>query len=66
MELLEYFAIAVTIVVVAVHEELPLTLTLGLAFAMKKKRTIERLFATLQLVKLWARPQPFAVTKQEL
>jgi Ca2+-transporting ATPase len=36
MELLEFFAIAVTIVVVAVPEGLPLAVTLSLAFAMKK------------------------------
>ncbi|GMH14841.1 hypothetical protein Nepgr_016682 [Nepenthes gracilis] len=36
MELLEYFAVAVTIVVVAVPEGLPLAVTLSLAFAMKK------------------------------
>jgi P-type Ca2+ transporter type 2C len=36
LELLEFFAIAVTIVVVAVPEGLPLAVTLSLAFAMKK------------------------------
>lgn len=36
LEMLEYFAIAVTIVVVAVPEGLPLVVTLSLAFAMKK------------------------------
>ncbi|KAI4388660.1 hypothetical protein MLD38_000970 [Melastoma candidum] len=36
MQLLEYFAVAVTIVVVAVPEGLPLAVTLSLAFAMKK------------------------------
>ncbi|BAT75681.1 hypothetical protein LR48_Vigan01g196800 [Vigna angularis] len=36
MEMLEFFAIAVTIVVVAVPEGLPLAVTLSLAFAMKK------------------------------
>ncbi|GKE67948.1 calcium-transporting P-type ATPase, N-terminal autoinhibitory domain-containing protein [Tanacetum coccineum] len=36
MEMLEYFAIAVTIVVVAVPEGLPPAVTLSLAFAMKK------------------------------
>ncbi|KAI4321090.1 hypothetical protein MLD38_034511 [Melastoma candidum] len=36
MQLLEFFAIAVTIVVVAVPEGLPLAVTLSLAFAMKK------------------------------
>ncbi|XP_043805629.1 calcium-transporting ATPase 2, plasma membrane-type isoform X2 [Manihot esculenta] len=36
LELLEYFAVAVTIVVVAVPEGLPLAVTLSLAFAMKK------------------------------
>ncbi|KAJ0085878.1 hypothetical protein Patl1_08826 [Pistacia atlantica] len=36
MEILEYFAVAVTIVVVAVPEGLPLAVTLSLAFAMKK------------------------------
>lgn len=36
VEILEFFAIAVTIVVVAVPEGLPLAVTLSLAFAMKK------------------------------
>ncbi|KAH6784744.1 calcium ATPase 2 [Perilla frutescens var. hirtella] len=36
LELLDYFAVAVTIVVVAVPEGLPLAVTLSLAFAMKK------------------------------
>ncbi|KAK7330958.1 hypothetical protein VNO77_25165 [Canavalia gladiata] len=36
MEMLDFFAIAVTIVVVAVPEGLPLAVTLSLAFAMKK------------------------------
>ncbi|XP_048322358.1 calcium-transporting ATPase 2, plasma membrane-type [Ziziphus jujuba] len=36
LELLEFFAVAVTIVVVAVPEGLPLAVTLSLAFAMKK------------------------------
>lgn len=36
LEMLEYFAIAVTIVVVAVPEGLPLAVTLSLAFSMKK------------------------------
>ncbi|KAG6724859.1 hypothetical protein I3842_02G003000 [Carya illinoinensis] len=36
LEMLEFFAVAVTIVVVAVPEGLPLALTLSLAFAMKK------------------------------
>ncbi|KAJ4971823.1 hypothetical protein NE237_004922 [Protea cynaroides] len=36
LELLDYFAIAVTIIVVAVPEGLPLAVTLSLAFAMKK------------------------------
>ncbi|KAA8537850.1 hypothetical protein F0562_027570 [Nyssa sinensis] len=36
LEILEYFAMAVTIVVVAVPEGLPLAVTLSLAFAMKK------------------------------
>ncbi|KAJ7972189.1 Calcium-transporting ATPase [Quillaja saponaria] len=36
LELLNYFAIAVTIIVVAVPEGLPLAVTLSLAFAMKK------------------------------
>ncbi|KAL4285525.1 hypothetical protein GQ457_16G015280 [Hibiscus cannabinus] len=36
IEMLEFFAIAVTIVVVAVPEGLPLAVTLSLAFAMKK------------------------------
>ncbi|XP_057852150.1 calcium-transporting ATPase 10, plasma membrane-type [Cryptomeria japonica] len=36
IEILEFFAIAVTIVVVAVPEGLPLAVTLSLAFAMKK------------------------------
>lgn len=36
LEMLEFFAIAVTIVVVAVPEGLPLAVTLSLAFAMKK------------------------------
>jgi len=36
MEIVEFFAIAVTIVVVAVPEGLPLAVTLSLAFAMKK------------------------------
>ncbi|RWR77974.1 calcium-transporting ATPase 1, plasma membrane-type-like protein [Cinnamomum micranthum f. kanehirae] len=36
LEILEYFAFAVTVVVVAVPEGLPIAVTLGLAFAMKK------------------------------
>ncbi|KAJ7976747.1 Calcium-transporting ATPase [Quillaja saponaria] len=36
LQLLNYFAIAVTIIVVAVPEGLPLAVTLSLAFAMKK------------------------------
>ena len=36
MQIVEFFAIAVTIVVVAVPEGLPLAVTLSLAFAMKK------------------------------
>nr|DAD42498.1 TPA_asm: hypothetical protein HUJ06_000728 [Nelumbo nucifera] len=36
VEILNYFAIAVTIIVVAVPEGLPLAVTLSLAFAMKK------------------------------
>ncbi|GFY98200.1 autoinhibited Ca(2+)-ATPase, isoform 4 [Actinidia rufa] len=36
LELLDYFAIAVTIIVVAVPEGLPLAVTLSLAFAMQK------------------------------
>ncbi|MQM03489.1 hypothetical protein Taro_036272 [Colocasia esculenta] len=36
LQMLEYFAVAVTIVVVAVPEGLPLAVTLSLAFAMKK------------------------------
>ncbi|KAF9619249.1 hypothetical protein IFM89_005803 [Coptis chinensis] len=36
LQMLEFFAVAVTIVVVAVPEELPLAVTLSLAFAMKK------------------------------
>ena len=36
LEMLEFFAVAVTIVVVAVPEGLPLAVTLSLAFAMKK------------------------------
>ncbi|XP_022950893.1 calcium-transporting ATPase 2, plasma membrane-type-like [Cucurbita moschata] len=36
LEILEFFAVAVTIVVVAVPEGLPLAVTLSLAFAMKK------------------------------
>ncbi|KAK7853505.1 calcium-transporting atpase 2 [Quercus suber] len=36
LEMLEFFAIAITIVVVAVPEGLPLAVTLSLAFAMKK------------------------------
>lgn len=36
LQLLDYFAIAVTIIVVAVPEGLPLAVTLSLAFAMKK------------------------------
>lgn len=36
LEVLEYFAVAVTIVVVAVPEGLPLAVTLSLAFAMNK------------------------------
>lgn len=36
LEVLEFFAVAVTIVVVAVPEGLPLAVTLSLAFAMKK------------------------------
>eukprot|EP01018_Ginkgo_biloba_P025145 Gb_06007 [translate_table: standard] len=36
LEMLDFFAIAVTIVVVAVPEGLPLAVTLSLAFAMKK------------------------------
>ncbi|KAJ8765757.1 hypothetical protein K2173_014879 [Erythroxylum novogranatense] len=36
LEMLEYFAVAITIVVVAVPEGLPLAVTLSLAFAMKK------------------------------
>ncbi|KAJ6428091.1 hypothetical protein OIU84_023499 [Salix udensis] len=36
LELLNFFAIAVTIIVVAVPEGLPLAVTLSLAFAMKK------------------------------
>lgn len=36
LEMLDYFAVAVTIVVVAVPEGLPLAVTLSLAFAMKK------------------------------
>ncbi|CAJ1929294.1 unnamed protein product [Sphenostylis stenocarpa] len=36
LQLLEFFAVAVTIVVVAVPEGLPLAVTLSLAFAMKK------------------------------
>ncbi|EPS63815.1 hypothetical protein M569_10965, partial [Genlisea aurea] len=36
LELLEYFATAVTIIVVAVPEGLPLAVTLSLAFAMKR------------------------------
>lgn len=36
LQILEFFAIAVTIVVVAVPEGLPLAVTLSLAFAMKK------------------------------
>ncbi|KAK1554564.1 hypothetical protein Q3G72_014069 [Acer saccharum] len=36
MEMLEFFAVAVTIVVVAVPEGIPLAVTLSLAFAMKK------------------------------
>ncbi|GKU98839.1 hypothetical protein SLEP1_g11778 [Rubroshorea leprosula] len=36
LEMLEFFAVAVTIIVVAVPEGLPLAVTLSLAFAMKK------------------------------
>ncbi|CBI19406.3 unnamed protein product, partial [Vitis vinifera] len=44
LEMLEFFAVAVTIVVVAVPEGLPLAVTLSLAFAMKKMMHDKALF----------------------
>ncbi|KAK9949137.1 hypothetical protein M0R45_004677 [Rubus argutus] len=62
VQLLEFFAVAVTIVVVAVPEGLPLAVTLSLAFAMKKMMN-DKVFAIWQLARLWDQPQTFAVTK---
>ncbi|KAL0396156.1 UNVERIFIED_CONTAM: Calcium-transporting ATPase 2, plasma membrane-type [Sesamum calycinum] len=65
LELLEYFAIAVTIVVVAVPEGLPLAVTLSLAFAMKKMMNDKRLRGgTWLLVRLWDQQRASAATKQ--
>ncbi|KAL0395830.1 UNVERIFIED_CONTAM: Calcium-transporting ATPase 2, plasma membrane-type [Sesamum calycinum] len=64
LELLEYFAIAVTIVVVAVPEGLPLAVTLSLAFAMKKMMNDKALVRHWLLVRLWDQQRASAATKQ--
>ncbi|KAK1329417.1 hypothetical protein QTO34_011603 [Cnephaeus nilssonii] len=60
----KFFIIGITVLVVAVPEGLPLAVTISLAYSVKKMMKDNNLVRTWMLVRQWAMPQPFALTRQ--